>query len=215
MNRKSEFLLHPGELTGTCGLLKRLFDLSLGLLILIITIIPGVIIAILVKLDSPGPVLYKQIRVGLYGKKFILFKFRSMVKSAEKLFEELRFKNERQGPVFKIAKDPRTTRIGKFLRKYSIDELPQILNVIRGEMSIVGPRPPIPWEVEHYNGESKRRLHTLPGLTGVWQIKGRSHLSFDEMIKLDNWYLENQSLALDINIILKTISAVLSCRGAY
>jgi len=207
--------LKPIALVGANRVAKRLFDVVFGMVILCFTAIPGLIIATLIKLDSPGSVLYKQPRKGWRGKTFTFLKFRTMLKGSEKLLEELKPKSERSGPVFKMKRDPRITRLGRFLRKYSLDELPQILNVIRGEMSLVGPRPQVLWETEHYDQEAKRRLHILPGITGLWQVRGRCELGYEKMIELDIWYLENWSLALDVKILLATIPAVLSSRGAY
>lgn len=152
--------------------------------------------------------------MGLRGRRFNLYKFRTMVKDAEKKLEEIKHLNEVDGPVFKIEKDPRLTPIGGFLRKSSIDELPQLFNVLKGEMSIVGPRPPIPSEVNEYERWQRRRLSMRPGLTCLWQISGRSELDFDTWMRLDLQYIDNWSLTLDLIIILKTIPAVLSGRGA-
>lgn len=144
-----------------------------------------------------------------------MLKFRTMVPGAEKMVEDLREGNEAQGPIFKIKDDPRVTPIGRFLRRLSLDELPQLINVFKGEMSLVGPRPPLPREVEHYQSWQKERLNTRPGMTGLWQVSGRSNLSFEEMFKLDIYYIENWSLWLDLKIMLKTIPAVFLKKGAY
>ena len=170
--------------------------------------------AAFVKLTSPGPVFFIQERMGLRGRRFRLYKFRTMVRDAEKKLEELKHLNEVDGPVFKIEKDPRLTPIGRLLRKSSIDELPQLWNVLRGEMSLVGPRPPIPAEVEKYDRWQRRRLSMRPGLSCLWQISGRSDLDFDTWMKLDLKYIEEWSLTLDLIILLKTVPAVLSTRGA-
>ncbi len=173
------------------------------------------LIALAIKLDSPGPVLFKQVRVGQDGKLFHIYKFRSMRVGAEEELETLRDQNEADGPLFKIREDPRRTRVGVFLRKTSLDELPQLLNVLRGEMSLVGPRPPIPEEVAQYKPWHKKRLALRPGLTGLWQISGRSELTFDEMVLLDLYYIEHWSLWLDLSILVRTPSSMLWGDGAY
>lgn len=170
--------------------------------------------AILVKFTSPGPVLYRQIRCGLYGRQFQLIKFRTMVHGAEDKLWEIKHLNEMEGPVFKMRNDPRVTPVGRFLRKFSIDELPQIWNVIKGEMSIVGPRAPLPEEVENYATKQRRRLSVKPGITCLWQISGRSDIDFNKWMELDLKYIDNWSFWLDINIILRTIPAVFTGRGA-
>jgi exopolysaccharide biosynthesis polyprenyl glycosylphosphotransferase len=173
------------------------------------------LIALAVRLDSPGPVVFHQTRVGVGGKLFEIFKFRSMRKGAEDELERLRELNEADGPLFKIRDDPRLTRVGRFLRRISLDELPQLWNVLRGEMSLVGPRPPIPAEVEDYAEWHMRRLEVRPGMTGLSQVGGRSLLSFDEMVLLDIYYIENWSLWLDLKILLRTIPKALRGDGAY
>lgn len=170
--------------------------------------------ALLIKLTSKGPVFFRQKRCGINGRKFTFYKFRTMVADAEKKKKELEHKNPKK-IVFKIADDPRITSVGKFLRKTSIDELPQLFNVLRGDMSFVGPRPPVPEEVVKYEDWQRRRLSMKPGLTCLWQIKGRSELDFDEWMKLDLEYIDTWSLSLDVKILLRTIPAVLSTRGAY
>ncbi len=172
-------------------------------------------IAIAIKLNSPGPVLYRSRRVGEGGRVFAFLKFRSMVRNAEMLRDELLHLNEVDGPVFKIARDPRITRVGALLRRSSLDELPQLWNVWRGDMSLVGPRPPIPEEVRRYSPAQLRRLSVRPGLTCLWQVSGRSHVGFDEWMSLDLAYIERRSLRLDVAILLRTIPAVLSGKGAY
>jgi lipopolysaccharide/colanic/teichoic acid biosynthesis glycosyltransferase len=173
------------------------------------------LIALCIKLDSPGPVIYKQTRVGKQGKPFTFFKFRSMKTNADQLMNELLQYNETGGPTFKISQDPRRTRVGKFIRRASLDELPQLFNILSGHMSFVGPRPPIDREVEQYDDWHHRRLEVTPGLTGLWQVSGRSKLSFDDMVKLDIYYAENWSLWLDIKILIRTIPAVLKGEGAF
>jgi exopolysaccharide biosynthesis polyprenyl glycosylphosphotransferase len=173
------------------------------------------LIALAIRLDSPGPILFRQSRVGAGGKLFQICKFRSMHEGAEAELERLRDLNEADGPIFKIQDDPRLTRVGRFLRRTSLDELPQLWNVLRGEMGLVGPRPPLLAEVSRYMEWHKKRLEVRPGLTGLWQVSGRSLLSFDEMVLLDIYYIENWSLWLDFKILLRTIPQVLFGDGAY
>lgn len=173
------------------------------------------LIALAVRLDSPGPVIFRQTRVGLRGRRFEMYKFRSMHVGAEEQQDMLADLNEADGPIFKIRDDPRLTRVGRILRRLSLDELPQLVNVLRGEMSLVGPRPPVPAEVEKYQEWHKKRLEAPPGMTGLWQVSGRSRLSFDEMVLLDIYYIENWSLWLDFKILMRTIPKVLLGEGAY
>jgi exopolysaccharide biosynthesis polyprenyl glycosylphosphotransferase len=194
---------------------KRVLDMALGVLALIIAALPMLVIAAIVKLGSPGAVFFKQKRVGKAGEVFTCYKFRSMYRDAEARLEELRKYNEVDGPIFKMRNDPRLTPFGKFLRRTSLDELPQVFNILRGEMSFVGPRPPTPDEVTKYSEWHLKRLDVTPGLTGLWQVSGRSDLSFDDMVKLDIYYAENWSLEMDTMIILRTIPAVLKREGAY
>lgn len=195
--------------------LKRVTDLvatTVGLLIIWPFIVA---IALAIKLDSPGPVLYRQERVGKDGRLFRIFKFRSMYTNADQRRAELGDLNEATGPLFKMRNDPRVTRVGRFLRRSSLDELPQLLNVLRGEMSLVGPRPPLPTEVERYEDWQLGRLRAVPGMTGLWQVSGRSEVSFHDMVRLDLHYIRNWSLSLDVEILWKTLPAVLTNRGAY
>jgi exopolysaccharide biosynthesis polyprenyl glycosylphosphotransferase len=194
--------------------LKRLFDIvsSTAALAVLSPLLVGV--ALGVKFTSRGPIFFKQKRVGLHGKPFHMLKFRSMVVNAEELKAKLEALNEQTGPVFKMKNDPRITRIGRFIRKYSIDELPQLINVLRGEMSVVGPRPPIPSEVEKYAAWQRRRLSVRPGLTCIWQVSGRNQISFEEWMYLDMQYIDHWSLKNDINLILKTVPVVLTGSGA-
>jgi len=174
------------------------------------------IVAVLIKLEDPkGSVFFKQIRVGKNGKKFYMYKFRSMVSDAEEKLKDLLRYNEIEGAMFKIKEDPRVTRIGKFIRKTSIDELPQLWNVLKGEMSLVGPRPPLPREVANYTKYDMQRLLVIPGCTGLWQVSGRNNIGFKEMVELDLQYINNRSIILDFNILLKTIKIIFSSRGAY
>lgn len=195
--------------------LKRAIDLFVSAitLLLLSPLIP--LIAVMIKLESPGPALFRQMRMGRDGKPFTLYKFRSMRPEAEEAVSELHDLNEAEGVFFKIREDPRCTRVGRVLRRLSLDELPQMYNILRGEMSLVGPRPALPREVELYEEWHRRRLGVLPGLTGLWQVMGRSDLTFDEMVMLDLFYIENWSLWLDLKIILLTIPTVLSGKGAY
>jgi len=172
------------------------------------------VVAVLIKLTSPGPALFAQDRVGMNQRRFRLYKFRSMVVDADERKKDLAHLNEKDGPAFKILNDPRITKLGRFLRKTSIDELPQLFNVLRGEMSLVGPRPPLPDEVSRYDWLFRRRLSVKPGITCVWQVSGRSSTTFDEWMKMDKHYVENWCLWLDFKILLKTIPAVLFCKGA-
>jgi lipopolysaccharide/colanic/teichoic acid biosynthesis glycosyltransferase len=173
------------------------------------------IISLAIKLDSPGPIFYGQPRIGKNGRQFRMFKFRSMVIGADTQLAELRDHNEASGPLFKMRRDPRVTRVGRFIRRWSLDELPQLFNVLRGEMSLVGPRPPVPLEVAAYEDWQLGRLRAVPGITGLWQVSGRSDVPFHDMVRLDLHYIRNWSLALDVEILLRTIPAVLSSRGAY
>jgi Undecaprenyl-phosphate glucose phosphotransferase len=196
-------------------LFKRLIDIIGSSLFLFLLSPFFLIMAIWIKLDSRGRVFFRQTRLGLNGKPFRMFKFRSMVADAENMKGKLTALNEADGPLFKIKDDPRITRAGRFLRRTSLDELPQLLNVFLGDMSLVGPRPPLPEETEEYNDWHRKRLEVPQGMTGLWQVSGRSALSFEEMVALDVYYIENWTFWLDIKIILKTIPIVLLRRGAY
>ncbi|MCL5284015.1 MAG: sugar transferase [Armatimonadetes bacterium] len=194
---------------------KRITDVVISVFALIACAIPMLIISILIKLTSPGPVLFRQIRVGRGGRRFWVYKFRSMCDGAEQKRDEIMSKNEVSGPVFKIRNDPRVTWLGKWLRKFSLDELPQFFNVLKGEMSVVGPRPPIPSEVESYLPHQFGRLAVKPGLTCLWQVQGRSNIPFERWVELDLIYIEAMSFWRDISIIVQTIPAVISSRGAH
>lgn len=206
--------IHP-SLQSASGLVKRMLD-QCAALVGGFAIAPLVLVlALLIKLDSQGPVLFKQRRVGLNGEEFWMYKFRTMHVGAEALRAELEAHNEMVGPMFKMTHDPRATRVGKWLRKSSLDELPQLLNVLRGEMSLVGPRPPLPTEVEAFEPRHHRKFAVRPGLTGLWQVSGRSNIeTFDDIIALDLAYVNRWSLTLDLKILLKTIPVVLGCIGA-
>ncbi len=196
-------------------LIKRAMDLLIASVALIVFLPLMLIIALAIKLDSPGPVLFKQVRVGKGGQEFVIYKFRSMRWGAEEEQERLRELSEVDGPIFKIKNDPRCTRVGRIIRRFSLDELPQLYNVLRGEMSLVGPRPPLPSEVAQYKEWHKKRLTVPPGMTGLWQVSGRSLLSFDEMVLLDLYYIENWTPLLDLKILLRTIPKVIMSEGAY
>ena len=195
--------------------LKRLMDIvgaSLGLLIASPIML---IVAILIKLEDPkGPIFFSQIRNGAYPKTFKMYKFRSMYIDAEERLQELMHLNEQSGPAFKIKDDPRITKVGKFIRKTSLDELPQLFNVLKGDMSLVGPRPAIPREVEQYTTYQKQRLFVKPGLTCIWQVSGRNNIEFDQWVELDIEYIKTRSLWLDIKLILLTIPALLGDENA-
>jgi len=193
---------------------KRLFDVASSSVALCLLSPLLVVVAAVIRMTSRGPVLFKQQRVGRHGRPFHMLKFRSMVVNAEELKAKLVAANEQAGPVFKMKRDPRITPIGRFIRKYSIDELPQLINVLRGEMSLVGPRPPIPAEVAKYEAWQRRRLSVRPGLTCVWQVSGRNEISFEEWMYLDMQYIDHWSLAQDFQKILKTVPVVLTGRGA-
>lgn len=195
--------------------LKRGLDLVLATIALV-TLCPLMLLtALAIKLDSPGPVIFKQTRVGKWGKPFICYKFRSMCIDAEARKKELVKRNEVDGPIFKMQVDPRVTRVGRIIRKLSIDELPQLFNVFKGDMSLVGPRPPVPQEVNQYKFDHLRRLDAIPGLTGLQQVSGRSDLSFERWVELDMEYISQQSFRKDVEILLKTIPAVILGKGAY
>ncbi|MDH3676409.1 MAG: exopolysaccharide biosynthesis polyprenyl glycosylphosphotransferase, partial [Anaerolineae bacterium] len=194
---------------------KRTLDVAVAGLGLIFFAPVMLLMAVMIKMGSAGPVLFEQERVGKDGQLFTIYKFRSMIEGAEKQQETLRDLNEADGPLFKIKDDPRLTRLGKLMRRLSVDELPQLYNVLMGDMSLIGPRPPLPSEVENYQEWHKRRLEIAPGLTGLSQISGRSALTFDEIALLDIYYIENWSPALDTKILLQTIPKVIFGEGAY
>jgi exopolysaccharide biosynthesis polyprenyl glycosylphosphotransferase len=194
--------------------LKRFFDLTVSAVALLVLSPLFAAAAILIKLTSPGPVIFRQARCGLNGRRFIVYKFRSMVENALELRQQLEHLSERE-IAFKLARDPRITPLGRWLRKFSIDELPQLYNVLRGDMSIVGPRPPLPEEVDRYERWQRRRLRMRPGLTCIWAVAGRDRIDFNAWMRMDISYIENWSLQLDWSIILKTIPHVLGGRGAH
>jgi exopolysaccharide biosynthesis polyprenyl glycosylphosphotransferase len=195
--------------------LKNALDFSLSLVLILLLSPFFVVIALLIRLFSGPPIIFRQVRCGLGGRTFVLYKFRTMIPDAENLKEQLDHLNEMSGPVFKIKDDPRCTRLGRVLRKFSLDEFPQLFNVLKGDMSFVGPRPPLPREVENYQSWQRRRLRMKPGLTCLWQVSGRSQVDFEEWMRLDLEYIDNWSLMLDLMIFLKTIPVVLTARGAH
>jgi exopolysaccharide biosynthesis polyprenyl glycosylphosphotransferase len=207
---------HTVELDPDQMLFKRMFDLVGGTFGLMILVVIYPFLALAIKLTSKGPVFFKQVRVGKNGKRFVIYKFRSMTMDAEKRKVELLDQNECDGAVFKIKDDPRVTLVGRFMRKFSLDEIPQILNVIKGEMSLVGTRPPTPDEVAKYQKWHHRRISIRPGVTGLWQVSGRNKITnFDEIVKLDLKYIDNWSIWLDIKIIAKTLLVIFERDSAY
>jgi len=194
---------------------KRTIDVVTALVALVVLSPVLALVGLAIVLESPGSPIFRQVRIGKGETPFVLYKFRSMHRAAQEQKQQLAALNEADGPLFKIKDDPRVTAVGRFLRRTSLDELPQLVNVLRGEMSIIGPRPPLPEEVEQYQDWHKKRLQISPGLTGLWQVSGRSELTFDEMVMLDLFYIENWSLGLDLRIALRTIPKVLLGDGAY
>ena len=194
--------------------IKRFIDILLSLLGLIIVSPIMLIVAILIKLESTGPIIFSQKRVGLNGKEFNMLKFRSMVQNAEELKEKLQKQNEMSGPMFKIKEDPRVTKVGRFIRKTSIDELPQLINILKGEMSLVGPRPSLPKEVAKFEPWMLERLKVKPGLTCYWQVSGRNNIDFEDWMKLDIKYVKDRNLGLDIKLIFKTFFVLFGDKNA-
>jgi exopolysaccharide biosynthesis polyprenyl glycosylphosphotransferase len=209
------FELRPPVFAGADWAVKRVFDLVVSSVVVLVGLPLWLLIAAAIKLDSRGPVLYRDRRVGIGEREFPMLKFRTMVQGAADLQTELETRNEAGGALFKIRDDPRVTRVGRLLRRLSIDELPQVLNVLRGEMSLVGPRPLPLRDYRQLQQWHRRRYNVLPGITGLWQISGRSNLTFDDLVRLDFYYIENWSIWLDISILVKTLPAVVAARGAY
>ena len=209
------FELRPPVLTGWDWLVKRGFDLLVSALVVVVGLPLWALMALAIKLDSRGPIFFVDRRIGVGEREFPMLKFRTMVAEAAELQPGLEDENEAEGALFKIRDDPRVTRVGRFLRRFSLDEIPQVLNVLKGEMSLVGPRPLPLRDYELLEDWHRRRYGVLPGMTGLWQISGRSGLSFDDLVRLDFAYIENWSIWLDISIIFKTIPAVVTRRGAY
>lgn len=203
---KSRFIYHG---------IKRIFDIVAAACGIIILSPLMIIIAVLIKGEDHGPIFYKQVRVGKNGKTFEMYKFRSMFVNADQMLAELKEQNDVDGPMFKMKKDPRITKIGHFIRKHSLDELPQFLNVIKGDMSLVGPRPPLPSEVAEYSEYDKQRLYVMPGCTGLWQATKRNEVGFNEMVQLDIQYIQHASFMFDLWIIWKTVGIVIKPNGSY
>ena len=198
---------------------KRAFDIAFSACVIAVAIVPSAVLCAAIAIESPGCPLYRQRRVGRIGadgrpREFTMWKFRSMVKGADRMKDALLAENEVEGPMFKMGDDPRVTRIGRFIRRHSIDEFPQFLNVLVGDMSVVGPRPPLPREVAQYDEWAMQRLAVKPGLTGPWQVGGRSDVDFDDMVRLDLGYIARRSVAMDLKIILQTIAVVFTGKGA-
>jgi exopolysaccharide biosynthesis polyprenyl glycosylphosphotransferase len=209
------FELRPPVLAGTDWAVKKAFDAGVSLLVLVAGLPLWLLLALAIKLDSRGPILYRDRRVGVGEREFGMLKFRTMVEGAAEQQLVLEEQNEAGGALFKIRDDPRVTRVGRFLRRFSLDEVPQVLNVLRGEMSLVGPRPLPLRDYRQLQPWHRKRYNVLPGVTGLWQISGRSNLTFDDLVRLDFFYIENWSIWLDISILVKTLPAVLARRGAY
>jgi exopolysaccharide biosynthesis polyprenyl glycosylphosphotransferase len=205
---------HP-RLIGGRRLVKAAFDVSLAALLLVLLSPVFAAIALIIKFNSRGPVFFRQVRVGRGGEMFRMYKFRTMHTGAEQRLRHMNAQNEFGGVLFKIREDPRVTRPGRLLRRHSLDELPQLINVLLGEMSLVGPRPPLPSEVEQYPQDMRRRLVVKPGMTGLWQVSGRSDLSWEDSIRLDLRYVENWSLTVDLVILMRTAMVVMRGSGAY
>jgi exopolysaccharide biosynthesis polyprenyl glycosylphosphotransferase len=207
--------LEPARRTGWRGVAKRAWDVVIATIGLVVLSPVMAVVAVLIKLDSPGPVFFRQRRIGKDGELFTIFKFRTMSVDAELRLSELENENEADGPLFKIRNDPRITRVGRVLRRFSIDEVPQLWNVLRDEMSMVGPRPALPSEAAKWGPRLRQRLRVKPGLTGMWQVNGRSNTSFEQYERLDLYYVDNWSLITDLMIIVRTIPKLLRGKGAY
>ena len=203
---RSRFVFHS---------MKRLFDIVAATCGIVILSPLMIIIAVLIKGEDHGPIFYKQVRVGKNGKTFKMYKFRSMFVNADKMLDKLKEQNDVDGPMFKMKYDPRVTKIGHFIRKHSLDELPQFLNVLKGDMSLVGPRPPLPSEVAEYSDYDKQRLYVTPGCTGLWQATERNEVGFNEMVQLDIQYIQRASFMFDLWIIWKTIEIIIKPNGSY
>ena len=198
---------------------KRAFDIAFSACVIAVALVPGAVLCAAIAIESPGCPLYRQRRVGRIGadgrpREFTMWKFRSMVKGADRMKDALLAENEVEGPMFKMRDDPRVTRIGRFIRKHSIDEFPQFLNVLLGDMSVVGPRPPLPREVAQYDEWAMQRLAVKPGLTGPWQVGGRSDVDFDDMVRLDLGYIARRGVMTDLKLILQTVAVVITGKGA-
>ncbi|MCQ6285458.1 sugar transferase [Bacillus cereus] len=210
--------INPDQVNSKRGylIIKRFMDIIGSLIGLIILTPIFCIVAIIMKIEDPkGPIIFKQVRVGKDGQEFQMYKFRSMVVNAEEKLKDLLSQNEVSGAMFKMKEDPRITKIGGFIRKTSIDELPQLINVLKGEMSLVGPRPPLLREVKEYTVYDKQRLMVTPGCTGLWQVSGRSNLSFKQMVELDLYYIINRNFIFDVKILLRTVKVLLGSKDAF
>jgi lipopolysaccharide/colanic/teichoic acid biosynthesis glycosyltransferase len=210
--------INPDQVNSKRGylIIKRFMDIIGSLIGLIILAPIFCIVAIIMKIEDPkGPIIFKQVRVGKDGQEFQMYKFRSMVVNAEEKLKDLLSQNEVSGAMFKMKEDPRITKIGGFIRKTSIDELPQLINVLKGEMSLVGPRPPLLREVKEYTVYDKQRLMVTPGCTGLWQVSGRSNLSFKQMVELDLYYIINRNFIFDVKILLRTVKVLLGSKDAF
>lgn len=199
--------------------LKRTCDIVISIVVIVLGFLPSIVLCVVIRLETPGCPIFGQKRVGRIGsngvpREFTMWKFRSMVEGADAMKASLMEKNEVSGPMFKMADDPRVTRVGKFIRRHSIDEFPQFVNVLLGQMSVVGPRPPLPDEVEHYDTRAMQRLVVKPGLTGPWQVGGRSDLDFDDMVRLDLGYIAKRSVKTDLILIAQTVAVVFTGKGA-
>jgi exopolysaccharide biosynthesis polyprenyl glycosylphosphotransferase len=214
IDRNAMIYIEPTVRTGWRWVAKRVFDFVVSIVGLILTAPIIVIASIAVRIESPGPVVFRQVRIGRNGHEFEMLKLRTMVDGADRLKTDLLHRNESDGPLFKIKDDPRVTRVGRLLRKFSIDELPQFWNVVRGEMSVVGPRPALASEVAQWDDDVHERLRVLPGVTGIWQVSGRAGTSFEQYKRLDQYYVDNWSLVKDLRIVFKTVVVVLAGRGA-
>lgn len=218
MNNNDVTWLNQDKINAQVGYLfiKRIFDIVASFAALLILSPLFLVIAILIKLEDPkGPVFYSQFRVGRNGKKFRMYKFRSMCVDADKKLKDLLAKNEVEGAMFKMKDDPRITRVGKWIRKTSVDELPQLWNVLHGDMALVGPRPPLPRETATYSEYDKQRLYVQPGCTGLWQVSGRNDVGFHEMVALDIQYIKTRNLWVDVKIMFKTVGIMIHPNGAY
>jgi exopolysaccharide biosynthesis polyprenyl glycosylphosphotransferase len=215
VGRYPVFYIEPTELSGWRAVAKRIFDIIVAGAMLLVTLPMWVVISLAIKLTSRGPIFFRQVRAGRDGQAFVIYKFRTMVTGAHEMLADLTEQNESDGPLFKIRDDPRVTKVGSILRSYSLDEIPQVLNVLKGDMSIVGPRPALFSEMTSWSSEQHNRLRVKPGITGMWQVSGRSDLSFADYVRLDLYYVDNWSLASDLAILAKTIPTVMWRRGAY
>ncbi len=207
--------LHRVRYLRVMRVIQTVVERTVAVFALAVLGLPFLVVGLMIRLNSPGPAFFVQDRVGLNGRLFRFYKFRTMVHGADDLLEYVIDLNEHDGVLFKVKNDPRCTTLGKRLRRYSIDEFPQLINVALGHMSFVGPRPPLPGEVTQYGSDARRRLLVKPGITGLWQVSGRSNLSWDESVRLDLEYVDDWSPLLDVKILLRTIPAVLSSHGAY